>query len=56
MTADAAPTIPAPSPPVADTNNTRTKNKWVINLTNTPLATAQETLLARGPNFAIVPE
>ena len=33
-TTDAAPNIPAPS---ADSNNTSTQNKWVINLTNTPL-------------------
>ena len=28
-------------------------NKWVINLSNTPLTPAQESLLAKGPNFAV---
>ena len=35
-TTDVAPNIPAPTTPVVGTNNTRTKNKWVINLANTP--------------------
>ena len=35
---------------------TTTRNKWVINLSCNPLIKAQETLLARGPNFAIVPQ
>ena len=34
--------------------NTNT-NKWVINLSNTPLTEDQESLLKHGPNFAITP-
>ena len=30
-----------------------TKNKWVINLSNIPLTPAQESLLAKGPIFAV---
>ena len=30
--------------------------KWVINLSNTSLTPAQESLLAKGPNFAIAPQ
>ena len=30
-------------------------NRWVINLSKTPLAKGQESLLAKGPNFAIAP-
>ena len=30
--------------------------KWVVNLSSSPLTEAQETLLARGPNFSIVPK
>ena len=29
--------------------------KWVINISSRPLSTAQESLLAHGPNFAVVP-
>ena len=32
------------------------ENTWVRNLSNTPLTNAQEKVLARGPNFAIVPK
>ena len=31
------------------------KDKWVINISNTPLTAEQEKLLAHGPNYAIVP-
>ena len=31
------------------------KEKWVINISNTPLTTDQEKLLAHGPNYAVVP-
>ena len=31
-------------------------NKWVINLSNTPLTEDQESLLKHGPNFAITPQ
>ena len=37
-------------------SSNNTKQKWVINLSNTPLTPAQESLLAKGPNFAIVPK
>ena len=30
--------------------------KWIINLSNTPLTQAQESLLSKGPNYAIVPK
>ena len=30
-------------------------NKWFINLSKTPLTKGQESLLAKGPNFAIAP-
>ena len=37
-------------------NNSNSKNnKWVINLSKTSLTKAQESLLAKGPNFALVP-
>ena len=29
--------------------------KWVINISSRPLSTVQESLLAHGPNFAVVP-
>ena len=32
------------------------ENIWVRNLSKTPLTNAQEKVLARGPNFAIVPK
>ena len=35
---------------------TNTNNRLVINLSSIPLTTPRETLLARGPNFAIVPK
>ena len=35
---------------------TTTSNKWVINLSFNPITKAQETLLAKGPYFAIVPK
>ena len=28
-------------------------NKWVINLPSTPLSQAQESLLSKGPNYAV---
>ena len=34
----------------------KNSNKWVINLSKTPLTPAQESLLAKGPNFAINPK
>ena len=30
-------------------------NKWVVNLSKTPLTQVQESLLSKGPNFAIAP-
>ena len=30
-------------------------NKWVINISSTPLTEAQEKLLAHMPNYAVVP-
>ena len=30
-------------------------NKWVIKLSKTPLTKAQQSVLAKGPNFAIAP-
>ena len=30
-----------------------TNNKWVINLSNTPLTLAKESLLAKHPNIAV---
>ena len=41
---------------VANNINYNTKCKWVINLTNNPLTTVQQTLLARGPNYAKLPK
>ena len=42
--------------PLTTTTVTRTKPraKWVINISSIPLSTAQESLLANGPNFAVV--
>ena len=34
---------------------TNNNNKWVINLSKTPLTPAQQSLLAKGPNFAVTP-
>ena len=36
------------------TSTNTTRVKWVKHLSSTPLTAAQESLLARGPNFAIV--
>ena len=36
--------------------DTDENNTWVRNLSKTPLTNAQEKVLARGPNFAIVPK
>ena len=33
----------------------KTWPKWVLNISSRPLTTAQESLLAHGPNFAVVP-
>ena len=46
---------------VANSNNNQLQasgvnNKWVINLFNTPLTTAQDSLLSKGPNYAIAPQ
>ena len=35
-------------------NNNQT-NKWIVNLSSVPLTPAQESLLAKGPNFALAP-
>ena len=37
------------------TTTTKSRAKWVINISSRPLSTVQERLLAQGPNFAIVP-
>ena len=34
---------------------TKPRSKWVINISSRPLSTAQESLLACWPNFAVVP-
>ena len=39
-----------------DRNNDNTKVEWVINMSNTPLMEAKRLLLARGPNFMVVPK
>ena len=36
-------------------SSNKTHDNWVINLSNTPLTQAQESLLAKGPNFTLVP-
>ena len=36
--------------------NGQSRNKWVINISDKPLSTDEERLLAHGPNFAIVPK
>ena len=42
--------------PVNNTCNTNTStSKWVINISSKPLTQTQEKLLARGPNYAVVP-
>ena len=51
---DAAPNVPAPTAPVADTNNTRTQNKSVIKLNQHSPYLSTRNMLPRGPNFAIV--
>ena len=40
-----------------DQVSTASKNKWcVVNLSSKPLSTAQESVLAHGPNFAVTPK
>ena len=39
----------------SDNNNDNNNNKWVINLSKTSLTKVQESLLAKGPNFAPAP-
>ena len=36
-------------------NSSNNTNKWVVNLSKTPLIQAQESLLSKGPNYAIAP-
>ena len=54
-----SPTVPtgAPSHPSSSSSHTWITNdktkKWVINLSNTPLTPTQQSLSAKGPNFAI---
>ena len=38
------------------TTNNNNNNIWVRNISSTPLTKAQEKILSRGPNFAIVPK
>ena len=38
-----------------NTNNNNNNNKWVINLSKTSITKVQESLLAKGPNFALAP-
>ena len=48
--------------PPSNTNETQinmhnnNKKKWVINISNQPLTTDEEKLLAHGPNYAIMPK
>ena len=54
-----AATLPAPGlPPSASTSHTGTSHmdKWVINLSKTPLTVEQLPLLQKGLNFAIIPK
>ena len=39
----------------SNNKNNNNNNKWVINLSKTSLTKAQESLLAKGPNFALAP-
>ena len=46
---------------IANNNNNQWQgsggsNRWVINLSDTPLTPAQESLLSKGPNYAIAPK
>ena len=64
--ATTTPTTPmAPTAPTTPTVSITTvpvctapfiNSKWVINLLTMPLTSVQEALLARGPNFKIVPK
>ena len=53
-------TTTAPTTTLDTSNKTTmsdiTRTKWVMNLSSTPLTKTQETLLARGPNFEVVPK
>ena len=51
-------TNPAPGLPPSSTSHTCTDrtDKWVINLSKTPLTKEQLSLLQKGPNFAITPK
>ena len=57
---NAAPkTSSAPAASISSTSSVappHNKQKWVINLSNTPLSSAQTSLLARGSNFAVTPK
>ena len=48
-----------PKPSICNSNQLQASsntNKWIINLSNTPLTQSQESLLSKGPNYAITPE
>ena len=57
-----APTAPTAPPTTTSTTSVPahaasfSKYKWVINVSTTILTQSQEDLLAKGPNFAIVPK
>ena len=44
------------SSPLQDYSDINQRNKWVINLSSTPLTPTQEALLVHGPNFAVTPK
>ena len=49
---------PSPTPPSRSSqgsSNEEPNPKWVINLSNKPLTSAQRSVLAKGPNFAVTP-
>ena len=46
---------PATTSRTTDTTTKEYINRWVRNLSSTPLTEAQVSLLAHGPNFAVAP-
>ena len=48
-------TLPSPCRHPQGSSNEEPNPRWVINLSNKPLTPAQRSVLAKGPNFAVIP-
>ena len=47
--------VPISNDQLQGSSNNNQANKWVVNLSSVPLTPAQESLLAKGPTFALAP-